>query len=66
VESDGRWAPWYVYVVFIVGGNFIKQRFLENTPVAVNVVVTVVLIGGLFLLITAVYRSFFARRRRRR
>lgn len=62
-ENDGKWAPWYVYVVLIVGCNLIKQRFLETAPVAVNVIVTIVLVGGLFLLITAVYRGIFAGRR---
>ncbi|SNY55518.1 hypothetical protein SAMN05421748_116161 [Paractinoplanes atraurantiacus] len=56
-QTDGRWAPWWVYVVIIVGSNYVKQYFLQDQPVIANVAVTLVLAGGLFLGITAVYRK---------
>lgn len=54
--ETGKWAPWWVYVVIIVVANFAKQRLLEHAPVAVDLVVTAVLVGGLIVAITAVYR----------
>lgn len=56
-RSSGRWAPWWVYVVIIVGANYVKQYFVRDWPVAVNVAITLVLAGGLVIAITAVHRS---------
>ncbi|MEV0169294.1 hypothetical protein B0I32_13746 [Nonomuraea fuscirosea] len=64
-DSNRKWAPWYIYVVFIVGGNYIKQGYLEDAPVIVNVIATVIVAAAIFVLITAVYRSIFAGRQRR-
>jgi len=65
-QSDGRWAPWWVYVVIIVGSNYVKQYFARDWPVAANAAVTFVLVGSLFLGITAVYRSMRGADRPRR
>jgi hypothetical protein len=65
-QSDGRWAPWWLYVVIIVGSNYVKQYFVQDWPVAVNAAITLVLVGILFLGITAVYRSMRGTERRRR
>ncbi|WP_433796360.1 hypothetical protein [Actinoplanes sp. CA-252034] len=60
-QPNGRWAPWWVYVVIIVGANYAKQYLIQDWPVIVNAAITIVLAGTLFLIITAVYRN---RRRR--
>ncbi|MBG0563853.1 hypothetical protein [Actinoplanes aureus] len=65
-QSDGRWAPWWVYVVIIVGANYAKQYFVRDWPVAVNAAITLVLVGSLYLGITAVYRSMRSADRPRR
>uniref|UniRef100_UPI003F497C4D hypothetical protein n=1 Tax=Nonomuraea bangladeshensis TaxID=404385 RepID=UPI003F497C4D len=65
-ESDRRWAPWYIYLVLIIGGNYIKQGFLEDAPVYVNVIATVIVAATVFALVTMVYRSVFTGRQRRR
>lgn len=63
--NDGRWAPWWVYVVLIVGSNLIKQYFIGGKVSDVaNVAITVAMVGVLIVVITAVYRSMFATRRR--
>ncbi|MFE2752942.1 hypothetical protein ACFXGA_13190 [Actinosynnema sp. NPDC059335] len=63
--NDGRWAPWWVYVVLIVGANLIKQYFIGGkVSDVVNVAITVAMVGALIFVITAVYRSMFATRRR--
>ncbi|MFC4116288.1 hypothetical protein [Nonomuraea zeae] len=63
-KNDRKWAPWYIYVVLIIGGNYIKQSFLEDAPVVINVIATVIVAAAIFILITAVYRSIFTGRRR--
>ncbi|MBY8854109.1 hypothetical protein K7G98_40110, partial [Saccharothrix sp. MB29] len=56
--NDGRWAPWWVYVVLIVGCNLIKQYFIGGkVPDVANVAITVVMVAALIFGITAVYRS---------
>ncbi|GAB3496594.1 hypothetical protein [Amycolatopsis cihanbeyliensis] len=65
-EADGRWAPWYVYVVPIVGVNLLKQQLVEDLPTVANVAVTAGIIGLLILVITAVYRSMPGNRQRQR
>ncbi|MFJ6671335.1 hypothetical protein ACIQMJ_09545 [Actinosynnema sp. NPDC091369] len=63
--DDGRWAPWWVYVVLIVGCNLIKQYFIGGKVSDVaNVAITVAMVGALIFAITAVYRSMVATRRR--
>ncbi|CAO5150459.1 conserved hypothetical protein [Frankia sp. AiPs1] len=64
--TDGRWAPWYVYVVIIVGANLAKQKLIEDFPVVANAAITLALVGVLFLLITAVYRSISSPNRKGR
>ncbi|MGW4094117.1 hypothetical protein [Nocardia sp. NPDC004750] len=62
--NDGRWAPWWVYVVVIVVANLIKQHFIGGkVPDVANVAITVVMIGALIFLITAAYRLMSASRR---
>jgi hypothetical protein len=56
-QTDGRWAPWWVYVVIIVPANYVKQYVVEDWPVGANVAITLVLVGLLFFGITAVYRQ---------
>lgn len=55
-EKDHKWAPWYVYLVVIVVSNQAKQKLVEDLPVAANVAITVVLVAGLFFVVTAIYR----------
>ncbi len=65
-QSDGRWAPWWVYVVILVGSNYVKQYFVQDWPVIVNAAITLVLVGALFVGITAVYRNMRGGDRQRR
>jgi len=65
-RKDGKWAPWWIYVIVIVGCNLLKQQLLNGYPAALNIAVTVVLVAGLFVGITAVYRSVFGANQRQR
>ncbi|MFG1894211.1 hypothetical protein ACGFIP_09365 [Micromonospora zamorensis] len=55
-QQNGKWAPWWIYVPVILGSNYVKQYLVQDLPVAVNAVITLVLVGTLFLIITVVYR----------
>ncbi|MBQ0982475.1 hypothetical protein [Micromonospora sp. M61] len=56
-QPNGKWAPWWIYVPIILGSNYVKQYLVRDLPVAVNAVITLVLVGTLFLIITVVYRG---------
>ncbi|MCP2253735.1 hypothetical protein LY13_002489 [Prauserella aidingensis] len=55
--NDNKWAPWWAYVVIIAGCNIVKQPLIEPYGIVLNVIVTIALVAGLFVLITAVYRG---------
>ncbi|MFF0153569.1 hypothetical protein [Micromonospora sp. NPDC005203] len=56
-ERNGKWAPWWVYLCVILGGNYVKQYLVQDLPVVVNAAITVVLVGMLFVVVTALYRG---------
>ncbi|RZT88661.1 hypothetical protein EV383_5605 [Pseudonocardia sediminis] len=56
-SPDNRWAPWYVYLVAIVGSNLLKQQFMEGVAAPVNVGITVVLVVLVVALVTWVWRA---------
>ncbi len=60
--NSPAWAPWWIYVVVIVGANLLKQQLLQDQPVALNVAVTVVLVVVLFGLVTITFRALAGRR----
>ncbi len=51
------WAPWWIYVVAIIGTNLLKQQLLRDQPVALNVAVTAVLVVAVVGLVTIAYRA---------
>jgi hypothetical protein len=55
--TTARWAPWWVYLVVIVGANYLRRAALPDgsTP-ALRVAVALVLSAALFVVITIVYR----------
>ena len=55
-EPDNRWAPWWVYLIAIVGSNMIKQQFMDGVAVPVNVGVTGVVVALVVLVGTWVWR----------
>ena len=64
-KDEGKWAPWWIYAILIAGSNMIKQALVpDEIPAWANGAITVVLIGGLFLGITAVYRTMHSAKQR--
>lgn len=57
-KSDGKWAPWWIYVGLIIGCNLGKQALIGGkVPDAANVAITVVMVAILIFGITAIYRA---------
>ena len=59
-----RWAPWWVYLVVIIGANYVRRAAFPDagTP-ALRVVVALVGSAVLFAAITVVYRVAVGRGR---
>jgi hypothetical protein len=58
-EVRRRWAPWWIYLVVILGGNYLRQAIVPfgTVPVAVDVALAVSIAAILFLVVTATYRA---------
>ncbi len=54
-----RWAPWWVYVIPILGVNYLRQWVLPygTVPEAVDVILALGIAAVLFLAITAAFRA---------
>ncbi len=54
-----RWAPWWLYLVILLGANYARNGLVstDSLPVPIVVVIALAQAGLLFLLITAVWRS---------
>ncbi|SFT55786.1 hypothetical protein SAMN04487904_103419 [Actinopolyspora lacussalsi subsp. righensis] len=55
----GRWAPWWMYVLLIVGANQLRQLILPfgTVPEWADVVIAALVAAICFALITLVYRA---------
>ncbi len=56
--TSTKWAPWWVYLVIIVGANSLRRAVSADggTP-AVRVVVALAVSAALFIMITVIYRA---------
>ena len=56
--TSTKWAPWWLYLVIIVGANYLRRAVLPDgsTP-ATRVVVALAVSAVLFLAITIIYRA---------
>lgn len=62
VETQ-KHAPWWVYVVLIIGANLGKQQLMpEDAGVVLTAGSTIVTIAVTYWLITVVYRNMVARK----
>ena len=56
--TSTKWAPWWAYVVIIVGANYLRRAVVaDGGAPAVRVVVALALSAALFVIITVVYRA---------
>lgn len=62
-KPQQKHAPWWVYVIVVVGANLGRQQFMpEGTSWAVNAAATLVTIGVCIALVTVGYRFVAGRR----
>ena len=56
--TSTRWAPWWVYVVVVVGANYLRRALVPDgsTP-ALRVVVALVFSAAIFVAVTVIYRA---------
>lgn len=54
--ESARWAPWYVYLVTIIPANLIKQQFVADTPIVVNLAATIALVALVVAVVTWAWR----------
>ncbi len=58
-DATRRWAPWWVYVLVILGGNYLRQAIVPfgTVPQVVDVLLAVAIAAVLFVVVTAVHRG---------
>ncbi len=57
-KTPSRWAPWWVYVLVILGANYARQLIMPfgTLPEWAVVLIAVAISVTLFVVITAVHR----------
>ena len=56
--TSTKWAPWWIYLVIIVGANSLRRAVsVDGGAPAVRVVVALAVSAVLFIMITAVHRA---------
>ena len=56
--TSTKWAPWWIYLVIIVGANYLRRAVVaDGGAPAVRVVVALAISAALFIVITVVYRA---------
>ena len=56
--TSTRWAPWWIYLVIIVGANYLRRAVsADGGAPAVRVVLALAVSATLFTMITVVYRA---------
>lgn len=57
--TSDRWAPWWIYLVVLLGANFLRSWLLPtgHLPVVAAVLIALGQAAVLFVLITVIWRS---------
>lgn len=58
-REQSKWAPWWVYLIVILGANYLRQAIMPAGTVPEQAVVLIVaaISVALFVIITAVHRA---------
>lgn len=64
-EAPSPWAPWWVYLVVILGGNLLRGAVMNDRglPPAVQIAAALGLAAVLALIVTVVWRAMQGGRR---
>ncbi|MGY4720612.1 hypothetical protein [Naumannella huperziae] len=57
--TSGRWAPWWIYLIVLLGTNYLRSYFLPggSMPLAVTAAIAIGQAVVLFVIITAIWRA---------
>lgn len=55
--STSRWAPWWVYLVVLLGANYLRAAAIRGSDPMLHVVTALGLAAILFLAVTALWRA---------
>jgi hypothetical protein len=60
--TSAKWAPWWIYVVIIVGANYLRRAVaVDGGGPAMRVIIALAVSAVLFVAITVVYRAIVRR-----
>ena len=60
--TSTKWAPWWLYLVIIVGANYLRRAvFPDGSTPSARVVLALVISAVLFVTITIIYRAIVRR-----
>lgn len=56
--SNKKWAPWWIYVVVLLGANYLRVYFMQGSSLPEPVVVVIAIAQAilLFVIITELWR----------
>lgn len=62
--SSQRWAPWWIYLIVLLGANYLRAALLPggSLPLPATVAIAVGQAAALFAIVTAIWRLMRRRR----
>lgn len=58
-DADSKWAPWWVYLIVLLGANYVRSYFLPggSMPLPLTAALAIGQAGLLFVIVTAIWRA---------
>lgn len=58
-DAEARWAPWWVYLIVLLGANYVRSYFLPggSMPLPLTAALAIGQAGLLFVIVTAIWRA---------
>lgn len=58
-QASQKWAPWWIYLIVLLGANYVRGYFLpgDSLPLPATVAIAVGQAAVLFVIITAIWRA---------
>lgn len=58
-QSSGKWAPWWIYLIVLLGANYVRGYFLPGSslPLPVTAMIAIGQAAVLFVIVTAIWRA---------
>lgn len=57
--ATAKWAPWWIYLIVLLGANYVRSYFLPggSMPLPVTAAIALGQAALLFLIVTALWRA---------